>query len=190
MASSPDHRPRLRFSKEGPGAGREHLNILPGASLPSPRVCRSAADTSSLKTMVFSVFGHPRLALWFNLGLPRTFREHNHLTGQSFLVFISGGYHLGQRSTIDGPAAMSSSLPISEIKFYWNTAAPFCLPIEYGGSHTETTESSFCDSPQSLKYLLSNPWQKHWLVPYPRRTIPTESCSPMDVWENKQMKWS
>ena len=44
------------------------------------------------------------------------------------LGFVSGGFHLGQGSTMDELGAQSSGLPISETEFCWCTAALLCLP--------------------------------------------------------------
>ena len=77
-------------------------------------------NTSPLKTMISYGLGHPCLTLGFNLELPGYLKNimawlSNHL---HHLIIISGGYYLGQGSTINVPGAKSSPLPICEIEVF------------------------------------------------------------------------
>ena len=81
------------------------------------------------------------------------------------LGFVSGGFHLGQGSTMDELGAQSSGLPISETEFYWCTAALLCLPTGYGSSHAkaEVELSKQPTEPEVFTFLLSDLLQTYGL---------------------------
>ena len=80
------------------------------------------------------------------------------------LGFVSGGFPLGQGSTIDGLGVQSSGLPVSETKFYWYTAALLCLPTGHGSSHAKTeVELQQPTEPEVFTFLLSDLLQTYGL---------------------------